>query len=167
MHDRLTRPRPAPGVVLGLCALLVLNACEQKSEPHPNEPAPNMNTAPENQTDANVRSYAVRGQVVLLPNPANPVTELQIRHEHIPDFVGWDGKLHINADGVPGMKSMTMPFTADPPSLIDTLRVGDKIRFTMKMDLRAKRYWISDLAKLDDDTELDFADKLPPAGEGP
>ena len=153
------RPRPATGVVLSLCALLTLTACDQAQSP-PGEPAPT--SADTTETDASVRTFTSRGQIVLMPDPSNPATERQIRHEHIPDFVGWDGKLHINADGVPGMKSMTMPFTAQPESLLDGLSVGDKVQFTMKMDLEGKRYWISALTKLDESVELDYTNKPAP-----
>ena len=104
----------------------------------------------------------VLGVITAVPIEGDPASELRIHHEHIPDFVGWDGTLHINADGIPGMKSMTMPFTAEPESLLDGLSVGDKVQFTMKMDLEAKRYWISALTKLDESVELDYTNKPAP-----
>ena len=103
-----------------------------------------------------LREYTVRGQVVMVPDASSPMSELQIRHEHIPDFVGWDGRVHTNTDGVPGMKPMTMPFPVKDAAVLEGLRVGDKVEFTFVTDLNAKQYWLTSAEKLSPDATLDF-----------
>jgi len=156
MLQRMTNARPLAGATM-LCALLCAIGCDGAKDA-------STEASSESQAESsseNIRTYRVRGQISVMPDPASPLAELQIHHEQIPDFHGWDGKLNISSDGVPGMKSMTMPFDTDPPELLDGLGVGDKVRFTMVTDLEAKRYWISTIEKLDPSTELDYTNKIP------
>ncbi len=158
MTTRLKRSRPVSGAIVTLCALslgALLPACDRS-------PAPPVD-APETQASTNTHSYTVRGRIRMMPDPGNPMAEFQIRHEHIPTYIGWDGALHVNADGVPGMKSMTMPFPVEDPSLLTGFEAGDIIEFTFITDLDEHRFWISSMTQLDDDTELDFSVKIPPA----
>lgn len=69
--------------------------------------------------------YTVRGIVRALPSPDRPGSELQVRHEALPDFKSIDGE-------VVGMKSMTMPFPADP-DLLEGVEVGDRISFDFEV----------------------------------
>lgn len=166
MFIRSSRPRPATGVVVSLCALaLFVPACQQASDPSSAQ-VEEAHNHPEH-TSCDVRAFTTRGKIVTLPDPANPATELQIHHEHIPDFIGWDGQLHINSDGVPGMKAMTMPFDVAFNSMLDGLAVGDKVELTMVMDLAHQLYWIRELTKLEPDTALDYANKVSTDSEGP
>ncbi len=162
MTTRSVRSRPMWVAMGSLCALSLAattTGCERATPPsQPNA----TETEPVSEDSASTRSYTVRGQVVLVPDPVNPATELQIHHEHIPDFHGWDGALHINSDGVPGMKSMTMPFPLDDPSVVEGINAGDKVEFTFIVDTDARRFWVSSMTKLDDDAALDYANKSPP-----
>jgi hypothetical protein len=75
---------------------------------------------------AEARLYEVHGVIEQLPDPAQPGSELQIRHEAIPTFMSSDNK-------VVGMKAMTMPFpVADGVSLQD-LNVGDSVAFSLEV----------------------------------
>ena len=70
-----------------------------------------VDEAPPKDDEGPGQSYTVRGEVVAVPGGGGPTDQLRIRHEPIPDFVGFDGD-------VVGMSSMTMPFpTADSVDL--------------------------------------------------
>jgi len=102
-----------------------------------------------------VRRYDVRGQVVQVPDPADPLSDLVIRHEAIPDFEGIDG---VKV----GMSSMAMPFPRAPQVRLEGIEPGDKVAFTFEVDWQADpAYRITRLEQLDDATELEFATKEP------
>lgn len=155
-------------VPLAACFLLaplwLLAGCDQPQA----APADDGASAETSETSsAELREYRVRGQVAMVPDASSPMSELQIHHEHIPDFVGWDGKVHMNSDGVPGMKAMTMPFPVKDPGVLDGLSVGDKIEFTLVTDLTAKAYWLKEASPLPADTVLDFGTKTAQPGAAP
>ena len=114
-------------VGVSVLALLVLAiaACSdtgtRTQSPDPTDPA----------TYAEGQAYTVRGVIVQLPDAGPPPKDLKIHHEHIPDFVGKSGEIHINPkDGVPGMKAMVMAFPNLAPSVsLDGLAVDDKVEF--------------------------------------
>lgn len=104
--------------------------------------------------------YTVRGVIHSLKVAPDPNSQLQIRHEAIPEFVNGAGETS-------GMHSMTMPFpTLAPGVSTDTLAVGDKIRFTFGVTWtagatrRIPEWTITSIEKLPADTTLDF--ELPP-----
>ncbi len=65
--------------------------------------------------------YPCRGRVVMLPDAARPLNELQIHHEPIESFA--------NPNGTLGMPSMVMPFPTAPDATLAGLAVGDVIEF--------------------------------------
>lgn len=74
-----------------------------------------------------VDSYAMRGEIVRLPQPGS--REIVIRHEAVPGFRDDAGK-------VVGMEAMTMPFSLAPDlpeAAIAGLAAGDRIAFTLEM----------------------------------
>lgn len=79
-------------------------------------------------------TYTVRGVIQTLPDSADPRKQLMIHHEHIPDFKGKSGKLHMYDDGVTGMKAMTMAFdTLGPNVVLETFQIGDKVEFVLNV----------------------------------
>lgn len=79
-------------------------------------------------------TYAVRGIIQTMPDPADPRAQLMIHHEHIPDFKGKSGKLHVYDDGITGMKAMVMPFdTLGPNVFLEQFQVGDKVEFVLNV----------------------------------
>lgn len=73
-------------------------------------------------------SYTVRGTVVSLPGPTQ---ELQVHHEHIPEFVNpRTGEINQNNDGTPGMREMVMPMPPRPGLDVSTLEVGQEVMIT-------------------------------------
>jgi len=108
-------------------------------------------------------SYTVRGIIEQLPQA--PVRDLKIQHEPIPDFRGSNGQVFVNADGVPGMKAMTMDF----PLVVDGVDLsgfttGDIVEFTFELRWRPQGgavYRITRMTKLPADTVLNFDN--PPA----
>ena len=76
-------------------------------------------------SDAEATSYSTRGIVRGMPSADQPGSELQIRHEALPEFRSIDGE-------VVGMKSMTMPFPVDP-SMLEGVEVGDRVSFDFEV----------------------------------
>jgi Cu/Ag efflux protein CusF len=95
------------------------------------------------------RRYTVRGEVVRLPDPAGPSSELLVRHEAIDDFSDSSGK-------VVGMPSMVMPFRAGSPALVQGLSVGDKIEFRFKVEWSGPSLDLELVKKLPATTVLRF-----------
>ncbi len=121
--------------------------------------------------DEGAQTYHVRGVIVQLPSDGPPPTDLRIHHERIPDFVGKDGKVFVNSDGVTGMKSMTMAFPelGDEVSL-EGLHPGDKIAFVLKVKwletpsgVKTPHWLVSAVEPLPDDAQLNFGDTVAPA----
>lgn len=101
--------------------------------------------APPEATSA-VNAYTVRGEIVQLPAPNNPLAELQIHHEAIDGFKD-------KQDSVVGMNSMTMPFDPGEGVALDGLAKGDKIEFTFEAwwsgpGLRTPHAMIREIRKL-------------------
>jgi Cu/Ag efflux protein CusF len=104
---------------------------------------------PEAASDEGAHAYTTRGIVRALPNPDQPGSELQIRHEDLPEFRSIDGELV-------GMKSMTMPFPADA-SLLEGVAVGDKVSFDFELRWTGSPpILVTRLEVLPADTMLDF-----------
>ncbi|MFI4898656.1 MAG: copper-binding protein [Phycisphaerales bacterium JB059] len=162
MQGSIHRARAPLAACFLVAPLLLLGGCDQR--PASEEAAPTEVSETES---ADLRTYRVRGQIAMLPDASNPMAELQVRHEHIPDFVGWDGKIHTNSDGVPGMKAMTMPFPVKDTGALEGLSVGDKIEFTLVTDMNARAYWLEDPIPLPPDTALNFGIKTEQPGEAP
>jgi hypothetical protein len=103
-------------------------------------------------------TYHLRGQVTALPDPADPLSDLRIRHEPVDDFVSMDGE-------VVGMDSMNMPFPVGGGVDVSDLQVGDKVAFTMVVDWDADvPYQVTEIEVLPPDTELVFG-KVKSGGE--
>lgn len=104
----------------------------------------------------------ILGIVASLPVAGNPASELRIHHEHIPGFKAKDGTVFVAADGVLGMKSMTMAFPVMEGLDISTLSVGDKIRFDFVVTWDGSPPWaVTRFEKIDPATEIDFSNKAP------
>ena len=99
--------------------------------------------------------YTLRGQIAMLPDPAKPANELQIRHEPIPNFVNKEGK-------VVGMNAMIMPFTPAPGLSLSELAVGDIVEFTFEVRWTSRpASRVTTIRKLAADTKLDFGRVAP------
>jgi hypothetical protein len=118
--------------------------------------------------------YRVRGIIRQLPSEGPPPKDLKIQHEHIPEFRSADGTVHVNSDGVPGMRAMVMPFPllAGDVSL-EGLGVGDKIEFEFRVKWTespsgASPEWlVSAIEPLPDDAEISFENKTVDGPEAP
>lgn len=77
--------------------------------------------------EAPAHRYTVNGEIVALPDPARPDgTDLYLRHEAIPDFVGVDG-------ATVGMEAMTMGFPLASGVDLAGLEVGDAVVFDFEV----------------------------------
>lgn len=91
-------------------------------------------------------SYRVRGLVKMMPTA--DVSEMEIHHEAIPDFVNAKGEKS-------GMMSMVMPFGVKDSVDVSAIAVGDKISFEFDIDYeRNPKLQISKIEKLDVTTPL-------------
>lgn len=134
----------AVAALLALPLLLAPIGCERQGSNQPAGQAASTQRGPADQV------YTVRGQIVALPDPAKPASQLQIHHEEIPNFVGAQGT-------VVGMKEMTMPFPLAPGVSLEGLAVGDKVEFTFDVWLKPRMtYHLSKISKLPPETALNF-----------
>jgi Cu/Ag efflux protein CusF len=97
--------------------------------------------------------YTVRGQIVALPTADNPASELQIRHEPIPDF--------RSGGEVVGMRAMVMPFPVGAGVSLEGIEVGDKVEFAFETRYSpdtqmVSSYEVVSMTELPADTELVF-----------
>lgn len=132
--DHNVRTRRTASLLAVLCFSALLAACDQRKQEGPSATP----TAAAQKPD---ETYTLRGIVRQLPDPAKAAAQLQIQHEEIPHFVGWDGK-------VVGMQEMTMPFPLAPGVSLQGIAVGDAVEFTFETFRSAKRYHLSRIAKL-------------------
>lgn len=72
------------------------------------------------------QTYTIRGLITSLPSPQKPASELLIRHEPVPTFVGRDGR-------IVGMESMEMPFSPAKGLSLSGLHVGQPVEFTLEV----------------------------------
>lgn len=136
------------------CAACALASCSERSP----------EAAPAPVVDAAAHTYTSRGVITALPSPDGIRGDFRIQHEHIPDFRGKDGSIHMNPDGVPGMKAMDMPFPSLGPGVtLEGLEVGHKVEFDLLVAYHPRlTYSLTRLVRLPDETELDFANKPTP-----
>ncbi len=129
---------PVPCVNSAMIALLLAATCLS---------APACSKEP---ADPVVHTYTVRGEIVSLPDPANPASELRIHHEAIEDFKNNKGESDP-------MHAMTMTFPPAEDVSLDDLAVGDKVQFVFRVQW-APSYEMGATAikKLPADTELIF-----------
>ncbi len=105
----------------------------------------------------------ILGEIISLPIAGNPNTDLKIRHMQIPNFKTKDGIINVTADGISGMRSMTMPFPVGQGVSLDGFAVGDKIKFTFAVDWSgqgANAWEITKIEKLPADTVIDYTNKI-------
>jgi len=129
--------RNAAVLAVALVAVLALGACSPPPPPAPAGPD---------------QSYSVRGEIVRLPDPADPQHEIWIRHEAIPDFTSDEGQ-------VVGMEAMTMPFALAEGIDLSSYEIGEKIRFQLEVRWadKAQPAKVVAVEKLPAATELLFA----------
>ena len=96
------------------------------------------------------RTYTARGQVVQLPDPANPGTGLTLNHEAIDQFVDRQGELV-------GMDPMSMPFPVAQGVSLEGIQVSDIVEFKLHVDWSAEpAAEITEIRELPAGTKLDF-----------
>ncbi|HEX6200701.1 MAG TPA: copper-binding protein [Thermoanaerobaculia bacterium] len=144
---RCGRPHPTLLPALLVAALLGCGGGERV-------PAEDAVTDPPDQT------YSVRGEVVALPDERRPDDrQLRVRHESIPDFVGFEGE-------VVGMASMSMPFPLATAVDLEGVEPGDPVEMTFEVRWEGTPpIRIVELEELPPGTELDFESEEPMPGE--
>lgn len=107
------------------------------------------------------QTYTVRGEVVALPDAKRgSERQLRVRHESIPDFVGFEGE-------VVGMASMTMPFPLAADVSLEGIEPGEAVEMTFEVRWNGSPpIRIVDLRELPAGTELDFESEAAMPGEG-
>jgi hypothetical protein len=96
------------------------------------------------------RTYTTRGQVIQLPDPANPGTGLTLNHEAVDQFVDRQGELV-------GMDPMSMPFPVAKGVSLDGLQVSDVVEFDLHVDWsKEPAAEITRIRELPAGTKLDF-----------
>lgn len=100
----------------------------------------------------------VIGEIKSLPRPESNGESTKIRHVQIKDFKGADGEIPVTADGIPGMRSMTMAFPMAEGVSIDGYSVGDKVDFDFEVtwDNGRATWEVTRIEKLDPSVEIDY-----------
>lgn len=101
----------------------------------------------------------IQGELKSMPTEGMAGGDAQIRHMQIVDFKGADGSIPETADGIPGMRSMTMPFPMADGVSLDGFAVGDKIEFDFAVSWDGARpsWEVTRLVKLDPAIEIDYS----------
>jgi len=119
----------------------------------PTPPASASKTPADAEPDA---VYIVRGKIVELPDPQNPVTEFQVHHEAIDAFKNGSGD-------IVGMGAMIMPFPLGEGVSLQGYAVGDVVEMTFADYYKPIRhFFVTGLKKLPADTVLEFRKSAPP-----
>jgi hypothetical protein len=139
--------------------LVVAAGCLGACSRTPSQPAPSPS-----EISGETHVYTARGEITALPSPDNFRAELRIHHEHIAEFRGKSGEVHVNPDGVPGMKAMDMPFPSLGPGVsLEGLEIGDKVEFELTVSHHPRiTYAITRLSKLPPETEISYENKTSP-----
>jgi len=159
----LTRPH---AVLIGAAgAALALASCAESGDTHANGPHDDTHDHASHEEGHEAGSAAVRtdvyegilGEIVAMPaGDENP--EMRIRHQQIPGFKNEAGEVPVTPDGIPGMRSMQMPFPVAQGVSLGTLAVGDKVRFSFRVNWGGSTPWeLTAIEKLDPDTEIDYS----------
>lgn len=113
-----------------------------------------------NDAEARLDVYTgIQGELKSMPSEGIAGGEAQIRHMQIMDFKGADGEIPETADGIPGMRSMTMPFPMADGVSLDGFAVGDKVEFDFAVSWDGARpsWEVTRIVKLDPTVEIDFS----------
>lgn len=156
-------PTPLNPLLLSLAALL-LSALAGCAGSGPDEEAPASPAAGQDEasapTPAGPAVYAVRGQVVEVPDPEDPLSGFFVHHEPIDDFRDMDGN-------VVGMDSMTMPFPIADDVSFEGVAEGDAVVFTLEVNWDGDpQVQVTSVESLPAGTELEFRNARPPGEEG-
>jgi hypothetical protein len=121
-----------PALLGALTTLILLTACKAPQSAHQG------------------RTYTARGQVVQLPDPAQPGSGLYLSHEAIDDFVDREGK-------TVGMDPMSMPFQVAKGVSLAGIVPSDIVEFELTVDWQAETpVEITRVRKLPPGTRLVF-----------
>ncbi len=150
-HARITP------IAIALTGTLMLVGCNNASNESGAAPQSNAQTAQEPDVYT-----GIMGEIIELPVPGDPSTQLQIHHQQIEDFKTKDGTVNINSKGIGGMPSMKMPFPVGDGVSLEGLEVGDKVSFDFAVNWGGSRpaWEITRIEKLPDETEIDYTNKV-------
>ncbi len=96
------------------------------------------------------RTYTTRGQVIQLPDPANPGTGITLNHEAVDQFMDRQGE-------IVGMDPMSMPFPVAKDVSLEGIRATDVVEFDLHVDWSQEpAAQITRIRKLPAGTKLDF-----------
>jgi len=147
-----------------LCASTLFSGCS-KSTP-PSETAKAQDGQPD--TPSAQRSTpdiypGILGVIKALPIAGDPTSDLKIRHQQVPTFKSKDGTVHVNAKGVAGMGSMSMPFPLAKGVSVDGFVVGDQVMFTLEVNWNGPNgmsFQVTQISKIDPGTKIDFTNAI-------
>lgn len=100
----------------------------------------------------------VRGELKSMPTDGIAGDDAKIRHTQIVDFKAADGSIPVTADGIAGMRSMTMPFPMADGVSLDGYSMGDKVEFDFAVSWDGGRasWEVTRIEKLDQSIEIDY-----------
>jgi len=138
------------GCVVGVALMCLLSLGCSESEPGAAGAGSQAEETIAEVVDPVVHRYPLRGRIVSLIDPLDPVSELRIHHERIEDFKMGDG------EPAP-MMQMTMSFSPGPDETLEGIAVGDAVSFVFEMHWQpAREMRVVEIKKLPADTVLGF-----------
>lgn len=100
----------------------------------------------------------VLGELTFIPTADQSQMHPKVHHVQIPTFKRQDGTVAVTPDGIPGMRSMTMDFPLAEGVNLDGYSVGDKIKFSFRVNWGGRVAWeMTSIEKIDPATELDYS----------
>lgn len=106
--------------------------------------------AAEGTARSQVHTYDIRGEIVELPDPEDPLSGFYVRHEAIDEWVSMEGEIDP-------MDSMTMPFPLADDLSLEGIAAGDKVLFTLRVAYDDDpTFQVTRIEKLPDDTVLEL-----------
>ena len=110
--------------------------------------------------EATVRTdeyVGILGELTFVPEAGDTKRHPKIHHVHIPTFKRADGSVPTSPDGISGMRSMTMEFPLAEGVSIDGYSVGDKVRFSFRVNWGGAIAWeMTGIEPIDAGTEIDY-----------
>jgi Cu/Ag efflux protein CusF len=141
--------RSRVGRVVSVLASLAFAGCATYQPPpltashpaHPDAPVPRAVAASQTLAYTRADADAVRALASTPPAPGEhrlPAAKTVVGEGEVIATTPASGQIVVDHGEIKGfMDAMTMGYRIDPPSLLTTVRPGDKVRFTIDVDRRA------------------------------
>ena len=120
-----------------------------------------MDERAEAETEGVVRTdiyVGILGELTFVPEAGDTKRHPKIHHVQIPSFKRQDGTVPTSPDGISGMRSMAMEFPLAEGVSIEGFSIGDKVRFSFRVNWGGDIAWeMTGIELIDAGTEIDYS----------